>query len=292
MSTTDTIRVPAGWYPDPVGMSETGMATQRRWWDGHGWTAHVAPLQTPVSPVVSAEAVSRASAYAASTPLLVGAPATLSPRESAQHAENMSLHPGSPATPSGADVGSSSRPVSVGIASASSAGVHSPANAESHYEPFSHRRNSEMRDRAAHSLRRHGRRNPDELRAHTVSAWLIATMPFTQALLMIAVFTSLPPESSAWTRALTLVFPFVLYAALAEQDVRQLNASGHLRSAPWVLALLSPPIYLAVRGVRVRRATGVESWPLLVWAVAQACVLVTWWLLDPAAVDALLNVLR
>ncbi len=284
MSTTDAIRVAAGWYPDPVGMSASGVATQRRWWDGHAWTAHTAPLQSPVSPVVSAEAVSRATAYASSTPLLVGAPATLSPRESAQLAETMSLHPGSPASPADGSL--------AGRSSARSASVPSPANAESSYEPFSHRRASEMREYAERSVRRRGRRDADGLRAHTVSAWLIATMPFTQALLMVAVFTSLPPESSAWTRALTLVFPFVLYAALAEQDMRQLNASGHLRSASWVWALFSPPIYLAVRGVRVRRATGVESWPLLVWAVAQACVLVTWWLLDPAAVDAVLTVLR
>ena len=146
-----------------------------------------------------------------------------------------------------------------------------------------------MREQAQRSLRRRDRRDHDELRAHTVSAWLMATMPFTQALLMVAVFTSLPPESSAWIRALTLVFPFVLYAALAEQDVRQLNASGHLRTAPWGLALIAPPLYLAVRGVRVRRATGAESWPMLVWAIAQACVLVTWWMLDPSGVSAVLN---
>jgi len=280
MSTTDTIRVPAGWFPDPVGMSANGVALQRRWWDGTGWTGHTAPLQSPASPVVSAEAVSRASTYAAGTPIVITAPATLSPRDSALVAENMSLHPGSASSPTDS---AAERPASVG-----SAGAHSAPRADGTYEPFSHRRSEEMLDGVPSSPRRRHRRGDHELRAHTVSAWLMATMPFTQALLMVAVFTSLPAESSAWTRALTLVFPFVLYAALAEQDVRQLHASGHVRTAPWALAMITPPLYLAVRGVHVRRATGAESWPLLVWAVAQACVLATWWLLDPAGVAAVL----
>ena len=29
--------IPAGWYPDPSGQAA------KRWWDGHGWTAHTAP---------------------------------------------------------------------------------------------------------------------------------------------------------------------------------------------------------------------------------------------------------
>ena len=34
----------AGWFPDP---STQG---QQRWWDGSGWTAHVAPIITPPPP--------------------------------------------------------------------------------------------------------------------------------------------------------------------------------------------------------------------------------------------------
>jgi hypothetical protein len=126
-------------------------------------------------------------------------------------------------------------------------------------------------------------------RVYTASVWLMATMPFTQALLIIAVFTSLPPESSAWTRGLTLIFPFILYAALAGQDTRLMALAGHLRTAPWVTALLVPPVYLAVRSARVRRTTGAIAWPLYVWLLAQATVIGIWWAVDPAAVLAVLE---
>ena len=132
-------------------------------------------------------------------------------------------------------------------------------------------------------------RNPLGLRVHTASIWLIATMPLTQALLIYWVFSSLPPESSAWTRALTVALPIVLYSALAGQDARQLDSSGHLRTAHWILALIAPPLFLAVRGIRVMRATGSAPWPLIVWAAVQAGVIAVWWALDPGAVQQLLQ---
>ena len=129
-------------------------------------------------------------------------------------------------------------------------------------------------------------REPLAQRVYTASVWLMATMPFTQALLIFAVFTSLPPESSAWTRGLTLIFPFILYAALAGQDTRLMALAGHLRTAPWVTALVVPPVYLAVRSARIGLTTGAIAWPLYVWLVAQAAVIGTWWALDPAGVLA------
>jgi len=41
---------PAGWYPDPQ-PPEAGSPPQQRYWDGQGWTAHVAPTaQQPTYP--------------------------------------------------------------------------------------------------------------------------------------------------------------------------------------------------------------------------------------------------
>jgi hypothetical protein len=34
--------VPAGWYPDPLGLP------QMRWWDNHGWTEHTTEARAPV----------------------------------------------------------------------------------------------------------------------------------------------------------------------------------------------------------------------------------------------------
>ncbi|WP_294178494.1 DUF2510 domain-containing protein [uncultured Schumannella sp.] len=43
MSDDDT-RVPAGWYPDPLGLP------QLRWWDNHSWTEHTSDARRPVAP--------------------------------------------------------------------------------------------------------------------------------------------------------------------------------------------------------------------------------------------------
>jgi uncharacterized RDD family membrane protein YckC len=37
---------PAGWYPDPAS-PVPGAPAQQRYWDGQGWTAHVAPISLP-----------------------------------------------------------------------------------------------------------------------------------------------------------------------------------------------------------------------------------------------------
>ncbi|MBR21231.1 MAG: hypothetical protein CMF57_02105 [Leifsonia sp.] len=279
--TTTAIQVPAGWYPDPIAPAHGGEATHRRWWDGAQWTEHVealAPVPAPASREPRAQRNDQVAAPSVYTPA-GSAPVTLTPRDSARAAHRMSLH--SPSTDSAYSSYSASVP---------SAAYPSPA-------PLS-RRSARTPVSAVdlETARPRRRRESDSAvvsepleprqRVYTASVWLMATMPITQALLIFAVFTSLPPESSAWTRGLTVIFPFILYAALAGQDTRLMALAGHLRTAPWVTALVVPPVYLAVRSVRIGRTTGAIAWPLYVWLVAQAAVIGTWWALDPAGVLA------
>lgn len=277
MSTTSTVAAPAGWYADPVQAASGSAITLCRWWDGQQWTSHVATVSTPTSPMVSSAAVSSAASLDTATgSITIGAPATPTPRESARAAESMPLHAVDPA----AGLRAAHRRPTRSAASPLSPSALSPANAETgEYVPFAARNRGASIDARAVDPR-----NPLRLRVHTVSVWLIASMPVTQALLVFWVFSTLPAETSAWTRALAVVFPLILSAALATQDRRLMEASGHLRTAPWVAALLAPPVYLAVRGVRVARATGSRSWPLVVWLGAQLSVLTVWFMLDPAAV--------
>jgi hypothetical protein len=44
MSSTVPPGIPAGWYSDPAGFD------QLRWWDGAGWTPHLAPRPSPMPP--------------------------------------------------------------------------------------------------------------------------------------------------------------------------------------------------------------------------------------------------
>jgi hypothetical protein len=124
---------------------------------------------------------------------------------------------------------------------------------------------------------------------NTVSVWLIAAMPLTQALLVFWVFTAVPADGSFWARALAVAFPFVLTAALAGQDTRLLMAEGHARPAPWITALVAPPLYLALRGLRVMRSTGAIPWPFVVWLVLQLAVLAVWFAIEPGAVQSLIG---
>jgi hypothetical protein len=278
---TETVQVPEGWYPDPMSLTESGMATQRRWWDGTVWSRHTAPFEAPVV------AVSSSTPTAVALPV-GGAPTTVGPTDSARVAESMPLHPVS------AEARRARGRTSADVAAAAPYSALSPATSSSvssaaviaDYEPFANRRRADSRaGHAAHATMH----NPQGLRVHTASIWLIATMPLTQALLIYWVFSSLPPESSAWTRALTVALPVILYSALASQDSRQLESSGHLRTAPWIFALIAPPLFLAVRGVRVHRATGSVPWPLVVWGVVQVAVIVVWWVLDSGSVQHVLQ---
>lgn len=75
----DDVRVPAGWYPDPLGLP------QLRWWDNHSWTEHTSDARQPVvdathtvsateatatqtTPVITATATATASSVPASAP--------------------------------------------------------------------------------------------------------------------------------------------------------------------------------------------------------------------------------
>lgn len=48
----DDVRVPAGWYPDPLGLP------QLRWWDNHSWTEHTSDARQPMvsTPMAAARA--------------------------------------------------------------------------------------------------------------------------------------------------------------------------------------------------------------------------------------------
>lgn len=51
----DDVRVPAGWYPDPLGLP------QLRWWDNHAWTEHISDARQPM---MATETVTSKLAYA------------------------------------------------------------------------------------------------------------------------------------------------------------------------------------------------------------------------------------
>lgn len=268
--TTTAVRVPAGWYADPLSADASGQPTHRRWWDGHGWTHHTALIgHTPTSArspwSVSVPESPDVSPAAVETLRL----STLSPahlrREAASVAEKMSLH--------------SASPVSVSTLSPDSAGDATDATQLTTASPGKLHGSSTRQTQGRHREVPSG-----PTRAHTLSLWLIATMPITQALVAQWVMSALPTSSAPQvTMWLGIALPFVLYAALASQDARQLSAAGHLCTVPWIVALVLPPVYVGVRGIIVARATGASPWPaLLTWGALQVIVAVVITLVDPS----------
>jgi hypothetical protein len=68
----DDVRVPAGWYPDPLGLP------QLRWWDNHAWTEHTSDARQPMvaeqmaaQPMVAQPMVAQPTRAEAAKPRLV-----------------------------------------------------------------------------------------------------------------------------------------------------------------------------------------------------------------------------
>ncbi|RZS59078.1 uncharacterized protein DUF2510 [Microcella putealis] len=278
--TTTAVRVPAGWYADPLSADATGQPTHRRWWDGQGWSHHTALMSetpaelrsawsasAPESPDVSpasVEALRLSASYTA-----------IARQEAAKVAEQMPLHVGSPVTGTVGAVAPART-----VAQAASAERAHEIGVVADLEALWNETPS----------RQHGQHRAERPTIHTASLWLIATMPITQLLLLhwvrdLAATTATPQYSIL----LALVLPFVLYGALASQDARQLSAAGHLTTPPWIVAVIMPAVYLGARGLHLQRTVGANPWPaLLVWGLLQGIVLTVAAVIDPLWVQGVL----
>lgn len=256
MTITAPSRVPAGWYPDPL--SPTG--SERRWWDGEKWTEHTAPI-TVVSSVAEPVALTTTGNVT-----VHGAAATPTARESARIAQSMPLH----------TIVTASSPTWDEMPRVSAATVFSPDLLD-HSDVVP----AEYQQAYVAPAARPKMADTFASRVHTSAVWLFALLPIMHAASLYYAVVGLPDAAPMWTLLLILALPFVLYAAVAAQDARALDNDGHLSTAPWGLALVAPPIYLAVRGVQVSRATGAAPWPLFFWVAVQAGVVAAWWYISP-----------
>jgi len=265
MTITAPSRVPAGWYPDPL--SRTG--SERRWWDGEKWTEHTAPIAV-IADV--AEPVATTTVQSPTGPVMVhGSAATPTARESARIAESMPLH----------TIVTASSPTWDELPRVSAATVFSPDIVLSDVVP------AEFQEAYVAPPARPKMADTFATKVHTSAIWLFALLPIMHAGAVYYALTGLPHYAPFSSTAALLGLPFVLYAALAARDARALSDDGHLSTAPWGLALIAPPVYLAVRGVQVSRATGAAPWPLFLWVLVQAAVIAAWWWFSPETLAAL-----
>ncbi|KQV24846.1 MULTISPECIES: DUF2510 domain-containing protein [unclassified Microcella] len=265
MSITAPSRVPAGWYPDPL--SRTG--SERRWWDGDKWTEYTAPV------AVLSEVVETVVQSSTGPVMIHGSAATPTARESARIAESMPLH----------TIVTASSPTWDELPRVSAATVFSPDIVLSDVVP------AEFQDAYVAPVARPRMADTFASRVNTSAVWLFALLPIMHAASLYYAITGLPEAAPLSSVLMLLALPFVLYAALAARDARALGDDGHLSTAPWGLALIAPPVYLAVRGVQVSRATGSAPWPLFSWVLVQAAVVGAWWFVSPETLAALPNLI-
>jgi Protein of unknown function (DUF2510). len=230
MAETSVAEIPAGWYPDPLGLP------QRRWWDSTGWTQHVAPAQEP-APQFSEQrgsaqpaAQRRNGEYAPVTPISRGVATVTAIR------------------PAEADA----RPV-VAAPAATSDAPAVPATTSPHaYIPMAV--NTPVQFRQPQGPRS----------SSSLAVWLIASMPVIQFATVLALVFVLADFGTFMQVAVGFIF-FLWSAVLASRDKHHLLLSGHRKAAtPWWL-LLTPLAYLIARTVCIRKQGGHGSAPMWVY---------------------------
>jgi len=102
---------------------------------------------------------------------------------------------------------------------------------------------------------------------HNFAVWMIALIPLAQLVVSLLLLTAIGSAVSSTAMAAIWLAPYPLVIALAAIDRAQLRRTGHEKTAHWVWALFTAPIYLIVRAVATIRESGGGFGPVLVWAV-------------------------
>jgi len=271
----DTFGVPAGWYPDPLGLP------QLRWWDAQAWTEHTSEARAPIV-IQPATRVSYADEELPSR-------REQRERERAQArtevADDEYDRPDDREHDLRDDLGLQGRDDANGDLSAQPL-LHAtlrelePPLSDTVDEQTpgprraSFHQNAQQRTASAFSEfaeQRTERATPTK-RTYTVSVWVIALMPLLQlavaALLILGGLGGNLP-----LMVLVVVGPYVLILGLAAYDRLMLKLNGHERPASPAWALLTEPAYLLVRGMRTTKETGKGYAPLAVFAGALGLLL-------------------
>lgn len=267
--------VPAGWYPDPLGLP------QLRWWDSQAWTEHTSEARAPI--------VLQPSPRLAFSPDDASQPSEDLPSRrdirDRERREREDLPEGDAFTEPGVysapdeddDEELSAQPLLAmtlkelepPLTDTWESATPGPRRASSHANAVP----------AASTLSALAEdlppaRAPKRMRTYTVAAWLIAVMPAVQlaiALLFLLVFHL---SANYPLIVLLAVLASVAIIGLAFYDRLVLTVWGHPKPASALWALLQEPAYLIARALRTFAETGKGFGPLAVWASTLGLVLV------------------
>jgi hypothetical protein len=302
----DDVTVPAGWYPDPMGLP------QLRWWNNHAWTELTTEARPPLimqqptrlayaddelptrrqqreqrerdeqyAHLATDEGDAR-DAVAAQAPLTVTlkeldppAPPTADAHEPAPRAATAAIADEHEADDD-LDLGTLFAPRAA--ASAVSAPTAPSVQGGSHSAHFLDSEPLEPDDLQPARIARPALPVEDSipparrataiqsLPTYTAPVWIIALVPLLQ--LVAGLLLLLGFGSSVGVGATIGIWgvPYLLIVLLAMIDYLLLKRAGHERPASWAWALLTAPVYLVARSMSVSRVAGFGLAPLLVWA--------------------------
>lgn len=266
--------VPAGWYPDPLGLP------QLRWWDAQAWTEHTSEARAPIVvqpatrlgyadddlpyrdeglPYRDEELPSRREQRERERR------ESGSTLQTEYETESDTVHDELSAQPLLAMTLRELEPPAGDTMDEATPGPKR-ASAHTNAAPAASMLSALAEEEAPE-------RELKQTRSYTGAAWLIAVMPLLQvvaSVLLIAVAGlghNLPLLLVVW------IAPYLIVLGLAAYDKLVLQTWGHKRPASAWWAFLTAPGYLIARGLRTYRETGKGFAPLVVWAAAATGVI-------------------
>jgi hypothetical protein len=261
--------VPAGWYPDPLGLP------QLRWWDSQAWTEHTSEARAPI--VI--QPATRVGFADDDLPVREESfPSRREQRERERRERSDSLLD----SPFGTDtdveqdelsaqplLAMTLRELEPPLTDTVDDATPIPKRATAHASavPAASALNDIVEETAPE-------REIKRTRTYTGAVWLIAIMPLLQVAAAIALIVGLNIGGNLPLVLTIVTLPYLLIIGLAFYDHLLLQVWGHARPASQFWSLLTAPIYLLVRALRTYRETGKGFAPLVVFASALIGVIV------------------
>jgi hypothetical protein len=267
--------VPAGWYPDPLGLP------QLRWWDNRAWTEHTSEARAPIiiqpgstrlayaEDDLPSRREQREREKEREQEERDAAIATELETDDSDDRDDLSAQPLLAMTllelePPESDTVDEDTP--------------GPVSAATHANTSTPRRRSTFQEEHV-GLPRLAPERPSRRgwakRTYTTAVWVIALIPVLQiaaSALLITVFGlghNLPLLLVVW------VSPYLVVLGFAAYDRLVLTTAGHERPASAAWALLTAPVYLIMRAIRTTRNTGRGFAPFAIWSGATFALVAT-----------------
>ncbi|WP_222706649.1 DUF2510 domain-containing protein [Lacisediminihabitans profunda] len=296
--------VPAGWYPDPMGLP------QLRWWNNHAWTELTTEARPPLvmqQPTrlayaddelptrrqqreqrerdeqyahLATDADDARDAVAAQAPLTVTLKELEPPAPLAVEAEQTEVrqaaaepNPASPPTLEADivderldDMDTRFTPRAAASAVSSPSTQSTQSSTQSARQVFDRDPIDEERQRTRAAEPAARVTTVEKLPIYTAPIWIIALVPMLQLVVSLLLLLGFGSSVGIGITATIWGGPYLLILILAIIDYLLLKRAGHERPASWAWALLTAPVYLIVRSMSVSRVAGFGLAPLLVWA--------------------------